>query len=205
MANYITSTQLREYIGSESANFQTVIDQVVTVVSRTIEQVCERTFFADSTVSTQYYWPDSWWSTPVDDIWTTSGLIVTTDDTGAGNYTTTWTLDTDFFLEPINQRRGGITGWPYDSMTALLSRAFVRGTQFQFRRPPVKVVAKYGWAEVPDNIVQAALVGGAYLYKLKDAADGFVGISGWGPTRVKENPAFNDLLGPFKKNAVVVA
>jgi len=204
MTNYITEDELRNYIGSEALNSGNVLSSVCTVASRAVETMCERTFLQDDDVSVRYFEPCDYFHVEVDDISTATGLIVRTDDSGTGSYSTTWTLDTDFFLEPINQRSGGIGGWPYTEIHSLLSRAFIRA-YVPARRPSVKVTARWGWAAVPDQVKQATLIAAARLFKMKDAPDGFVGLDGWGPVRVKENPEVRALLGPFMKHPVVVA
>ena len=201
MTNYLTVDDLRDHIGSDTTNFAGVAARVCTVASRTVEQMCERYFTQDSGVTVRYFDPYSHWECPVDDISTVTGLLVATDDAVDGTYGTSWTITTDFLLKPINQRRGGISGWPYECIQAVDTRSFTLNT----RRPFVKVTAKWGWAAVPDNVTQAALLGAAYLFKMKDAADGFVGVDGWGPVRMKQNPAVHDLLLPFMKVPVATA
>ena len=202
MADYVTEDGLRAYIGSESTNFASILPTICTVASRGIDGLCGRYFSQDAAVSVRYFDPDDPYCTPTDDISTTTGLIVATDDAANGGYSTAWTLDTDYFLEPVNQRQGPVGGWPYTEITALNTRWFARNVIS--RRPLVKVTARWGWAAVPDQITHAALIAAARLFKMKDAADGFIGLDGWGPVRVKENPEVRALCGPFIRNPVVV-
>lgn len=202
MSDYIDSDDLRGYIGSESSNFESVIGTLCTVASRAVEAMCDRVFTADTSASARYFDPESWYCCPVDDISSSSGLIVATDDNADGTYSTTWTVNTDFFLEPVNSRSGAIGGWPYTELTALSTKQFNR-TVWN-RRPLVKVTAKWGWPAVPDAVVQATTIAAARLFKMKDAPDGFIGLDGWGPVRVKENPEVRALLSPFMKSPVAV-
>lgn len=204
MSDYITPDDLRAYIGSSTTNSDPVAIAVCTVVSRTIDAMCDRHFYQDAAVSARYFDSDDWYYTEVDDISTTTGLIVATDDAADGTYSTTWTLNTDYFLEPINQRQGGIGGWPYTRITSLSTLIFYKRSVL-YRRPLVKVTARWGWAAVPDAVRQAALVGAARLFKMKDAPDGFIGVAGWGPVQLRENPEVRALLGPYMKAPYAVA
>lgn len=204
MTDYISPDVLREYIGSETTNFAATAQTVCTVTSRTIEAMCDRVFLQDSGVTDRFFSPATWSICEVDDISTTAGLVVATDDSANGTYSTIWTLNIDYYLEPINQKIGGIGGWPFTELRALLSRAWVLNSVV-YRRPPVKVSAQWGWPAVPDAVTHAALVGAARLFKMKDAADGFIGLAGWGPVAIRENPEVRALLYPFMKAPYAVA
>jgi hypothetical protein len=200
---YITADELREYIGSDTTNFEGLADSAVTVASQKVDAMCDRTFTPDSTATARVFDPLNTWCAPVDDFWTTTGLIVKTDDGGNGTYSTTWTLNTDFILAPNNGRQGGITGWPYTEIRPLNSRGFY--TWFGIRRPPfIQVTAKWGWAAVPDAVKIASLMLAAQTFKMKDAPDGYVGLDGWGPVRIKENPAVRDILSPYMRAQIAV-
>ena len=69
----------------------------------------------------------------------------------------------------------------------------------------MKVTAQFGWAAVPDLVSHATKIAAARLFKMKDATDGFIGVAGWGPVAVKENPEVRALLQPFMKSPAVVA
>jgi len=198
MPDYVTVDNLRDYIGSDTTNFAAVAQSACTVASRWVEAKAGRTFFGDSTVSARYFDPISAWECNVDDISTTSGLIVATDDGGNGTYSGTWTYNTDFILEPVNSRQGGIAGYPFTKVKVLgnQSRGFFINRVWSMR-PFVKVTAKWGWAAVPDDVTQAALMKAAEVFKMKDAANGTIGLDGWGPVRFRENPAILALLGPY--------
>ncbi len=184
MADYCTSDELKAYIGSDSTNFGTLLQAAATSASRAVEGLCDRTFVPETGTSVLYLDPSSAFEVCFNaDIYTTSSLTLSTDD-GTGSYPTTWTLDTDYVLQPRNQRSGPIVGYPWTGARATGTKVFTSRV-YPWGFETVKVVGKIGWAATPDEVKQATLVIGAQIFKMKDAADGFVGVDGWGPTRMR--------------------
>jgi len=203
MTDYITDVDLRKYLGSDTSNFSTVVSAACTVASRAVEAMCGRTFNAESSTTTLYLDPENRYEVCFGiDVYTTSSLVLSIDD-GSGTYPTSWTLDNQFLLEPRNQRYGSITGYPWTAARA------IRGNWFppsQYGFESVKLVAKPGWAAVPAEVPLAALEIAAMLYKAKDAADGFVGLDGWGPARLRaEFPMAAKILAPLMLSPISVA
>lgn len=201
MGDYISSADFRTYIKDTSSNDQPVIDQCIDSAERAVEKDCARFFTADTSATAHIFAADSYYCCDLYDgysgwdIPTTSGLIVKTDDNGDGAYETTWTLNTDYVLEPVNQARAGIRGWPYESIRALGTRFFPTPTRLQ--PYPVQVTAKWGWAAVPAGVVQAALLMAAGTYKRSDAPFGVAGFDAFGAVRVRSDPLYQSSLAPF--------
>lgn len=205
MTDYIALTELRAYLHDGSVLDSGPAAAAVTAASRMVDTICGRYFSQDSTVSARYFWPDSSGSVCIDDLSTTTGLLVEVDTAGDGTWSQSWTITTDFYLEPINQTQDGISGWPYTSIQATLgNKYFPTRTHYSYLRPTVKVTGKWGWAAVPDPVKQATFVIAAQLYKLGDAPFGNAGFGEFGVMRVREIPMVNQLLGPFSKTAGVV-
>lgn len=131
------------------------------------------------------------------DIATADDLVVKTDQDLDGTYETTWTVDTDFLLEPFDQVRGGVT-WPYEQITAVGSRVFPTIGL----RPGVQITAVWGWPAVPEPVKQAARLLTVAGWKRKDAAFGVAGFDGFGAVRVREDPDVARLLAPFKRPGI---
>ena len=200
--DYITPGDLRDYIGSDTTNFYPVVASACTVASRAVDSMCDRTFYAESATTTLYLDAESAYRVCFDfDIWTTTGLTLSTDD-GTGTYPTSWTLNTDFVLEPENRRYGTITGYPYQSARATGTKLFLRSTPAWHH---VRLVGKIGWAAVPSEAPLAALEIAAKLYKAKDAPDDYIGLDGWGPARLRaEFPMAAKILSPFMRSLISV-
>lgn len=144
---YVTSELIRARGGFDAVDTAT-LDAAITAASRVIDQHCARRFWADDTATARVYEAEEFYELTVDDFHTTTGLVVKTDDDNDGTFETTWTRDTDFYLEPVNGIRDGIEGWPYYEIEGLRTRAFPTVGW----RPRVQVTAKWGWAAVPDVV-----------------------------------------------------
>ena len=103
----------------------------------------------------------------------TTDLVVTSRSDG-GNVddapVNTWTLNTDFFLAPLNAQANSQSGgevWPWTRLEVNKAGSFTFNTYYQ---RSVKVVAFWGWPEVPQPIIDATILLGARLYKMKREA-----------------------------------
>lgn len=202
MSDYLTTDVLRAWIGSDTTNFEGAAQAACTVASRAVEKMCSRYFYADGSVSARYYEPDDYYTVCVDDISTTTGLLVATDDGRNGSYSTSWTIATDFLLEPQNASASGETV-PYTEICATGTRFFP--APYLGRHKTVSVTAKWGWASTPDAVTHATRLYAAWLFKQKDAPDGFIGLDGWGPRFLRENPTVHALLQPYMRDPLTVA
>src|SRR5689334_3210749 len=104
---YCTLAQLRTHFGDTGSGLSTeLLERAINATSRAIDNYCGRRFWLDSTVQTRLYRPElddlAW----VDDIGTTTGLIIKTDSAADGTYATTWAT-TDYELQPLNADANG--------------------------------------------------------------------------------------------------
>lgn len=166
-----------------------------------IQVACDRTFFADTSATARVFVPSTYKVCEVDDISTTSGLIVKTDDDADGVYETTWSA-TDYQLEPLNGRLNA-QSWPYTRVGAIDAREF----SFDGRRPLVQVTAKWGWPAVPSAVRQAAQIQATSLFKSADAPLGIAGFGDVGVMRLRQamHPVAAALIGPYRRDPVLVA
>lgn len=200
---YATLAELRAYVGIPVAD--TADDVTLTLAldaaAAQIDAYCGRSFAADATATDRLYTADANGVVDVDPISTTTGLVVKTDDNGDGTFETTWTLGTDFRLEPTNVTNPTKA---YTRIVALGTRWFPRLTY----RPGVQVTAKFGWpgGVAPSPVKQANLLLGMKLFKRKDAPFGVAGSVEFG-SEVRILPGDMDaerLLKPYRRTWVVV-
>ena len=177
---YVTLNEAKGYLGIPLADTvdDTMLEQIVESASRSIDRIAGRYFYQDSVASARYYRAVSPVSLMVDDISTTTGLLVAVDTSGGGTYPTSLTYNTDFIVEPLN---AAATGRPYTLLTAVGPQYFPYPFNY---RPGVRVTAKWGWPAIPDDIVEATLILVADLYKRKDSVGGVLGLSEMGAIRM---------------------
>jgi hypothetical protein len=202
---YATIEDAKAYIAGEdqrSSNDDRIL-AALTSASRKIDSYCGRPFYrvvdAASSASLRTYYPDTSYRVTLDDMWTTTGLVVATDTSDNGTADTTW-LAADYQLEPLNGVVDGLDGWPYYRLRAVAGRSFPQG-----KRPSVHVTAKWGWSAVPDPVKQACLHLTSTIYKMEDAPLGVAALNDFGPLRMSADLTryVGSLLDPYVKVSTV--
>lgn len=158
----------------EAARLNGKLERAINAASRMIDKHCGRRFWQDGTVVDRQYDADNSICCYVDDISTTTGLIVKIDDDADGTFETTLTITTDFILLPYNAGdRNPVE--PYTELR-MVSDGIQRFPVWSNGRPGVQVTAKFGWPAVPDDVEKACLVQAAQLFKASDAIFGGVSL-----------------------------
>ena len=170
---YMTVDELRDVLRDQLTAYDAEYERAIGAASRQIDDYCGRHFWMEATPTVRTFRPreiDLVWT---GDIATTTGLVVATDEDYDGVFETTWTIDTDFILEPFER----INAKPYERIAAVGTRSFpVSGsstsygayTRAQSRRPTVQVTASWGWATVPQEVIQACSIVAVDHFKAKD-------------------------------------
>jgi hypothetical protein len=157
LSAYLTIAEFRDVMRDAMTAHDSEYRRAILAASRQIDRYCARRFFQDAVVSARLYraaasggsyciGSDLLWT---DDISTTTGLIVETDDSASANWTA-WD-STDFQVEPL---RAMNEGCPVERIAAIGTRLFPVDP-YNSRRPLVRITAKWGWAAVPDQVKQA--------------------------------------------------
>jgi hypothetical protein len=191
---YATVGEAQAWLSAPAGDTQ-VLERAIETASRAIDDLCGRRFYRDTGTSARVYGAGhisfdrrTLW---VDDIATTSGLAVATDEDDDGTFETSWPTAA-WETRPVNGVVGGRSGWP---VTALV--AVDRSWPSVRYRSPVRVTAQWGWPEVPTEVRQACLIAVTDLFKLREAPFGVAGFGDYGVLRVRENPEVRRLLRPF--------
>lgn len=198
----ITNTNLKDWLGISDNADDATITFAVDAANMAVVEYCGRTF--DKTTSgsetARVYRPETSRVVYTDDFWQTTNLVVKADDTDDATFATTWTINTDFVVEPLN---GLINGrhTPYYKIQAVGSRYFPT-----LERPSVQVTAAWGWTAVPDPVVEATLIKASRLFKRKNSPEGVLG--GWaeyGAVRIsnREDPDCVGLLAWYRRPDLV--
>lgn len=203
--SYATLAELRSRVGITDASFtteDTKLTAALAAASRGIERMCNRQFNLAGSATARVFYPDTEWKTHVDDISTTTGLVIATDDGNDGTYETTWTTS-DYQLEPLNNVVDGETGWPFYRIRAVSGRRFpcVSGVS----RAPLQVTANWGWAAVPTPVKEGCLILAEEIYRLKELPFGVGGYGQFGIIRARENPMVYTRIAPYVDSPVLMA
>lgn len=130
----------------------------------------------------------------VHDFWSTTNLVIKTDDGDSGTFGTTWASD-DYELEPLNNLEGDSYS-PFWRIRAVNGHTFPTG----HKRPALQVTAAWGWSAVPDDVKQGALIQAARVFHRQTSPQGVAGFGEFGVVRVSSrlDPDVMELVGPYR-------
>ena len=202
MSDYITSAELKATLSLTGQTYADAdVASAITAASRAIDNICNRRFYADAdALQVRYYTPTSTSAVKVDDVVTFTSL--STDPAGDNTFPDSWTLHTDFELEPLN---AAADGWPYTKLVVRSNGAYT--FPFGYERS-VMLTGKFGWATVPDSIVQATtIIASKLLKRSREAPFGIlaIGMNGEAVRLSRVDPDVNMLVGPYIKHRYSVA
>lgn len=200
---YATLLELKGFVGIPSADTadDTTLTLALDAASLQVDHFCDRTFLAGG-VTTRLYTATDSDRVEIDPISTLTGLVVQTDENDDGTFETTWTINTDFRMEPAN---AAAAGEPWTRIVSLGTRWFPR---LQYR-PGVQVTASYGWpgGVAPAPVKNATLIQASRLWKRKDAPFGVAGSVEFGSEvrlLAKLDPDVESLLRPYQRKWWVI-
>lgn len=194
--DYITPEVLKATLQLDGTSYaDRDIQRAISAASRGIDWECGRRFYADTDATQiRYYQPIDAYTVLIDDLITLTTLQ--TDQDGDGTFEETWTVNSDFFLEPLN---AAADGWPF---TRLCLNPSAASQGFPAGRPrSVKVTGKFGWAETPDAIVSATgLVASKLLKRSREDPGGSaeaIALGGAAVRLVGADPVVRGLIAPY--------
>lgn len=184
---YASLQNLKDWLKITDTNDDAEFQRALMAGTRQIERDCGRRFWTVNGTVQRIYRATHPELLMVDDIATTTGLVV---EVGRGSSWTAVDLDSidylpenavaDYRAIEILQRVIGV--WPVFGATR------------------VRVTAQPGWLAVPEDIVMANIIKGARLARRKDSPEGIVGNSDFGPLRVSRYDAdYDNLIAPYVK------
>lgn len=173
----LTYVELEEFKSTAELTGTNFADQdirsALVSASRAVDQDCGRRFYLDADATQIRYYDGDWRNSrlEIDDLVTLTSLK--TDDDGSAAYATTWTLNTDFVLDPVN---APADSRPYTKIL-IPSRSSKRFPDSCYYPNAVKVTGQYGWLAVPENVKIATGLFAERLVKLRrEAPFGIVGL-----------------------------
>jgi hypothetical protein len=200
---YATLTEIKSYMSISDNTDNDLLENLVESASRSIDRIANRRFYLDTTASARLYRAYSDIFVYIDDLGSTTDLVVKTDSNGNGSYAKTLTLNQDYILDPLTAPS---LSRPYTQLTMVSNTEtwpIFPGLTQNGLRPGVQVTAKWGWPAVPNDINMACLILTADLYKRKDAPGGILGLGDLGVVRM--SPLGRDvtaMVRAYKKEVV---
>tara|TARA_R100001440_G_scaffold70521_2_gene92975 strand:- start:1795 stop:2421 length:627 start_codon:yes stop_codon:yes gene_type:complete len=203
---YIDKGDLKTYLGLSGSGQDTNLDNAINSASRLIDKITDRYFYQDATVNARFYNPTNEFNLYVDDISTTTGLVVKLDTTDDGTHEKTLTLDTDFILKPLNPTPYEVEdndfNAPFTELQILATRSSERFDPLIMRN--VKIEAKFGYPAIPEAIKQATLLQATRLFKRKDTPFNVFGNEATGTQELfsKFDPDARELIKGYIKRSL---
>jgi hypothetical protein len=175
MANlYASLTELKAALGIGPTD--TADDTLLTVnleaASREIDAYCARHFYQDT--GTRYFTAEHASTCFVDDL--VSVTTLSTDDTSARSYGTTWAT-TDYDLCPVNAASRG-EPFTWLELTPNTTKAFPTAAR------AIKIIGVFGYPVLPWRVKQACLIQAARYHMRPHAPFGVVGNADMGQMQV---------------------
>ena len=201
MNGYTTLAERKIYSGLSGSGQDTNLENAINGASMQIEAIPGRFFYQTSSES-KFFTPVNVIFLEVPDISTPSGLVVQLDTTDDGSYDKTLTIDTDFYLKPIDagNQVDGEEFAPITEIAILDTRSSERFDPTIVKN--VKITAQFGYSAVPKSIKQATLIQGLRLFKRKDAPFNILGNEQTGQIELfnKVDPEERELIKGYIKN-----
>ena len=198
---YVTAAQLKATQSMTTTYADNDVAAAVAAAARAVDNICQRRFYIDpDATSVRYYTPDDPSMLRIDDLVTLTSLVTSSDGV---NFDTTWTVNTDFVLEPLNAQSDSQNQRPYtQAVVHPLGRY-----QFNYWFPrSVRLTGKFGWPAVPDAIVSATgLIAAQLLTASRSAPLGIMAFEGGAIRVARTNGQAMGLLGPYMLHRSAVA
>jgi hypothetical protein len=196
---YVTLDAVKDELGRSDVSNDARIEAAINSASRQIDDFTGRRFWQDTNVTAREFYADDYSELISNveqpfDISTATGLIVKLDTADTGTFGTTLTINTHFILQPTNAADDS------EPFTAIrLVDSLYSFPMSSSGRPGVQITAKFGWATIPDPVVQACLIQSVLLYKATDAAMGGLSFGDGAFLRVRGglNPIAQSLVDRY--------
>ena len=183
---YIELGELKSMLRISDSVDDALLSGHIEAASRTIDDICHRTFSLDTTATARVFHPDSQLVVRTDDIGSLDGFLLKIDE----NATATFNLTiTDATAEPLNALAKGTP----------ITKLVAYETYFPMDiRPTVQVTARWGWPEVPEPVRSACGILAGRLFKRADSLLGVAGFGDLGAITLRAvDPDVQRMLAPY--------
>lgn len=172
---YIEPEQLKELIALDGTTYaDDAVLAACHAASRGVDLTCNRRFWLDTNAnSVRTYTPSLLRVLEIDDLVQLTSLKI--DRSGSGSYSETWTIGTDFILEPQNAPLD-LPPSPYETVRVRLMRGRWLPIEIE---ASVQITGQFGWQSVPEEIQTCTgILASKMLRRVREAPFGIVAIGG---------------------------
>jgi hypothetical protein len=197
---YATLSEVKAAARITDSIDDSLLEMAIESSSRDIDAYTERVFFSTgATAVARVYIPQDIYLVETDDI--ISVTTLKSDSTGNGTFDVTWAVS-DFQLEPLNGRAGGIDT-PATRIRAIGDYLWpvYEPRNVNSNQASVQVTGVFGFASIPMAIKQATILASLRAYKRYESPTGVLGFSSdMGVVRVgRLDPDVERLVAPYRK------
>lgn len=194
MGAYIEDSMVRDQlgIGEGAQNADTIIARVVASAERAVNRRTRRVFTLGES-QTRIFTPLTCSLAFIGDY--AAVTKVETDTRGDGTFATEWE-EGGWRLTPYNAEQ---EGRPYDTIEVAPGGAYVFTPN---ARGSLRVTGQPGWAETPDDIIEACLLIATRLYKRKDSPLGVAGFGDMGALRVSYDADIDEIITDYTRPVI---
>jgi hypothetical protein len=191
---YCTLAEVKSALRITDTTDDTLLEGAIEGASRRIDGYTGR-FFYQRTATIELYAHDIYTLLLDDDLYQVTTLK--TDDDGNGTFETTWTVNTDYQLQPTNV---ALQARPYNRIAAVGGKTFPIMIQPQL--PGVQVNGVWGWSAIPDDVNQACILLTMRGFARYNAALGVVGFADMAIQVRAVDPDVRDMLSPYVRYGI---
>jgi hypothetical protein len=172
---YVEPEQLKELISMDGTTYaDDAVLAACHAASRGVDLTCKRRFWLDADANqVRTYTPEALRLLEIDDLVTLTSVAL--DRSGSGSYSESWTVGTDFILEPQNAPKD-VPPSPYEWLRVRL----LRGRWLPLGiEASVQITGKFGWTLVPEEIQTCTgILASKMLRRVREAPFGIVAVGG---------------------------
>lgn len=196
MAEYCSLSQLKSTLRITDTVDDSQLSAVIIAASGWIDSYCNRSFAPAIGTATRDYIPAGRFDPLIIDD-ASSIVSVAIDDDLDGTFALTVPTN-EWQAEPVNQLTFGLY-FPYTTIRPIdggyWPMSVYRG------QASVRVQATFGWPDVPDPVVRAAVLQASRLFTRNDSPLGVAGFGDMGVMRVSRfvDPDVEALLNPYRR------